>query len=226
MAEERDPKLSQRYRDLGAEEPPRALDQTILSAARRALEKPHAPLVTPAGRHRWYFSLGAAAVIVLAVAVTYHMQQEVPDPDSVAIPPAPDAQKATAPERAREPAAPQPPVFVPDPKPQGRERPRELPREAPQVEQRPAPPESRVEQQERIPAPQEPIAPAAAPPAAMRGLMSDSMRYEPPERWLERIVQLRTEGRHDEADKLLVEFRRRYPDYRISDAMLEKVEKK
>jgi hypothetical protein len=49
---------------------------------------------------------------------------------------------------------------------------------------------------------------------------------EPPERWLERIAQLRTEGKHAEADKELAEFRRRHPDYHISDAVLQKVERK
>ena len=49
---------------------------------------------------------------------------------------------------------------------------------------------------------------------------------EPPEKWLERIVQLRQQGKHEEADKALAEFRKRYPDYKIPEAMREKVEKK
>jgi hypothetical protein len=49
---------------------------------------------------------------------------------------------------------------------------------------------------------------------------------EPPERWLERIAELRKQGMHDEADKALEEFRKRYPDYRIPESMLEKVEKR
>jgi hypothetical protein len=61
----------------------------------------------------------------------------------------------------------------------------------------------------------------AAPARPMAGLA-----VEPPEKWLERIAELRKEGKHDEADKALAEFRRAYPDYRISEAMLEKVEKK
>ena len=80
MADERDPKVSRAYRELAGEEPSRELDQTILAAAHRAVGKPHAPLVTPAGRHRWYFALGAAAVLVLAVSVTVHMQREQPEP--------------------------------------------------------------------------------------------------------------------------------------------------
>jgi len=47
-----------------------------------------------------------------------------------------------------------------------------------------------------------------------------------PERELERIAQLRREGRHEEADKALAEFRKRHPDYRIPDAMRERVERR
>ena len=239
MADERDPKVSQRYRELGSEEPSRELDQAILSAAHRAADKPHAPLVTPAGRHRWYFSLGAAAVIVLAVAVTYHMQQEAPDPDSVAIPAAPEEQRVDAAEDAPKLSTKPAPTFAPDPKPRAREPARELTRKpaapaagpAPEarMQRDAAPAESRVERQGQIPPQQEPITPAPAGRAdssEVKGLMSDSMRYEPPERWLERIVQLRKEGKHEEADKLLAEFRRRYPDYRLSEAMLGKVERR
>ena len=48
---------------------------------------------------------------------------------------------------------------------------------------------------------------------------------EAPERILERIAELRRQGKHDEADKALAEFRRRYPDYRIAEEMLKKVER-
>ena len=33
-------------------------------------------------------------------------------------------------------------------------------------------------------------------------------------------------GRHEEADKSLAEFRKRYPDYRISKEVLEQLEKR
>jgi hypothetical protein len=77
------------------------------------------------------------------------------------------------------------------------------------------------------------VAPSAAPPPR-RELQRDAIQAqgranfadEPPEKWLERIAQLRQQGRHDEADKALAEFRMRYPDYRIPEATLEKVEKK
>lgn len=250
MADERDPKVSQRYRELGSEEPSRALDQAVLSAAHRAADKPHAPLVTPSGRHRWYFSLGAAAVIVLAVAVTYHMQQEAPDPDSIAILAAPEEEqrideakpskpkprfapdpkpRASEPARelARRPAAPPPPVSPPESESRGLESQRELAREAPGARSdtagaaasrsETAATESVMKQRRAAPAELPAPAAAPAPPPAVGGLMSETLRYEPPERWLERIVQLRKEGKHEEAEKLLAEFRRRYPDYRIPE---------
>ncbi|MBL0143178.1 MAG: hypothetical protein IPP91_14005 [Betaproteobacteria bacterium] len=47
-----------------------------------------------------------------------------------------------------------------------------------------------------------------------------------PERRLERIAELRAQGRHDDADRALAEFRRAYPAYRISDDWLRKVERR
>jgi hypothetical protein len=47
-----------------------------------------------------------------------------------------------------------------------------------------------------------------------------------PERWLEQIAELRKQGKDEEADKALAEFRKRYPDYRLTDEMRAKVEKK
>jgi hypothetical protein len=46
---------------------------------------------------------------------------------------------------------------------------------------------------------------------------------EPPEKMLDRIAALRREGRGKEADDLYAEFKRRFPDYRIPDAMREQV---
>jgi hypothetical protein len=88
---ERDDAVSRRYRELPAEEPPRALDEAILAASRRAhaatrrpAEARPAPLVAPAGRQRWYVPLAAAAVIVLAVGLTLRVQLENPADNNVA----------------------------------------------------------------------------------------------------------------------------------------------
>ena len=50
--------------------------------------------------------------------------------------------------------------------------------------------------------------------------------YPSPEQWLQGIDDLKRQGRHDEAEKQLAEFRKRYPDYRIPEAILEKFEKR
>ena len=67
-------------------------------------------------------------------------------------------------------------------------------------------------------------APDAAP--AVAGSAVGAFARASPEQWLQGIADLRRQGRHEEADKALAEFRRAYPDYRISEAMLEKVEKR
>jgi hypothetical protein len=228
MADERDPKVSQRYRELADEEPSRELDQSILAAAHRAVGQPHAPLVTPSGRHRWYFSLGAAAVIVLSVAVTYHLQREQPDPDSVGVPPAPAAQQPPAPAAKPETASKPAPVITPDRKARAPERgrqPTREPAEAPSARSDSAGaaasrPEPAVEAQRPMEsgraAPEMRMQRDAAP-AQSQAKPMQAPALDTPERMLERIAGLRKEGKHEEADRLLAEFKRRYPDYRLPE---------
>ena len=232
MADERDPKLSQHYRSLEPLEPPAALDQKILASARDAADSPHAPLVAPAGRHRWYYGLAAAAVLVFAVALTLHVERDRPDPEAgpplrmdrelrgqIKQAPKADTAPRAEPERA--------PVFAPDPQ-------ASVPREAAPASRAPAPSpradEQRIRaeqsaateratrseaQAEKRAARDTAAGPAAAPVAAAP---------ENPDRWLERIAELRSRGRHAEADRELAAFRRAYPDYRLSEVMRERVE--
>jgi len=70
-----------------------------------------------------------------------------------------------------------------------------------------------------------PVAGARAPEAARADRALGKVREqatEPPEKWLERIAALRKEGKHEEADKALEEFRKRYPDYKIPESALKK----
>lgn len=46
-----------------------------------------------------------------------------------------------------------------------------------------------------------------------------------PEQRLQGIADLRRQGRHEDADKALAEFRRAYPQYRIAEEMRAKVER-
>jgi hypothetical protein len=289
MTEERDPKVSRRYRELGAEEPSRELDQAVLAAAHRAADRAHAPLVAPAGRHRWYFAFGAAAILVLAVAITVQVERQ-PDPE--ALPPStvsvpPDRADRFYEKESKEQVEPSKPLADAGPPP-ARER-----RKAPAQQTAPAvpplagvkPEAAEVARADRLEARQQqapsemqnvpPAAPAtpAPPPSAQtdsrdlssstaagalfsrQGEASRSLGTAPaadqpasspeakarlqakagvtasiapplgPEQLLERIAELRQQGKHEEADKALAEFRQRYPEYRISEEMLKKVER-
>ena len=79
--------IRRRYRELAREEPPRALDDAILAAARRELETRPAPLVAPTGRRRWTVPVAAAAVIVLSAVLTLHVQREQPEYSEMSAPP-------------------------------------------------------------------------------------------------------------------------------------------
>lgn len=64
----------------------------------------------------------------------------------------------------------------------------------------------------------------AAPTQAPAAVSADSQaRVDEPTRELEAIAKLRAEGRHEEADRSLAQFRRSRPDYRIPEAMWERV---
>jgi hypothetical protein len=65
---------------------------------------------------------------------------------------------------------------------------------------------------------------SAAAPAQRAGIAADAQgAIDEPTRELEAIAKLRAESHTEEADKALAEFRRKRPDYRIPDAMWERV---
>ena len=242
MADERDPKLSKHYRELEPLEPPAALDQKILTAAREATES-HAPLVVPAGRHRWYYSLAAAAVLVFAVALTLHLDRERPDPE--ALPTA--SVRGEIKQAPKAEPQPQQPAFAPDPQPRRRDAvppaspaPREeaerlrAERSVASTEAMRAQAEARAAREASASAQQQAMnaeklaatAKQQAAPSRLAAAASGAPAAAPenPERWLERIAELRSRGRHSEADRELAAFRRAYPDYQLSNVMRERVE--
>lgn len=195
---DRDTRVSESYRALGREEPPRALDESILAAARRR-------------RPRWAVPVSIAAVVVLAVGVTLRVQLEQPQ----------EAEKvALEPQVMQVPAA-----VVPSPAQEDRSRAAPPPRAA---QERVAPaaapvPQSATRKLEVPAAPAADRAEVAGRPSAGTSVGKISAPPEAAEQWLERIAKLRDAGKVREADESLAEFRRRYPDYRIPEAMRARV---
>ena len=260
-----DDKLLQRYRALPREEPPRALDETILAASRRALARPQVS-------RRWAGPVSIAAVLVLAFGVTLEMQREEPGieyqetakPTPPAAPTVSSTPGATADRLIPESA----PIAG---KPEARELRRDSPppRKIPPATKAAAPlakeadrlPEAFATSPPQAqsmpaagPAPMETARdanvatmPAASPPASTamaapraktmaspsgaKAEMADAAQApartlaapSEPERELERIAKLRDEGRNAEADKALEEFKRKFPAFRISEAMWPRV---
>jgi len=231
-----DDDISRRYRELPRDEPPRHLDDAIRAAARRAVHTRLAPLVVPTGRQRWYFPLAAAAIIVLAVAVTVHVEREQPGEEIVSAQGTPaeevkveKPQSAPQPERRRKTesadsresrdAAP-PPELQKAPEPDAAPAP--PPPVAPKASSAPA---ARAESA-RVPAAPQANAQLGRADEGRRAASLSAFALQSPEQWLQGIADLRRQGRHEEADKSLAEFRKRYPDYRISKEVLEQLEKR
>jgi hypothetical protein len=45
-----------------------------------------------------------------------------------------------------------------------------------------------------------------------------ALENQPPERWLEKVEELRRAGRQAESDELLAAFRKRFPEYPVPSA--------
>jgi hypothetical protein len=213
---ERDARVSGAYRALARDEPPAALDAAILAASRRR-------------RSRWAVPVSIAAVVVLAVGVTLRVQlEEQKGAEEVALSPqvmpVPAGLEARAQESRRDaPVARAPAAAAPQ---AALERRAKVAQDAVASPVAPAAvPERRVGEH-KLEAPAE----AAADRAETAGRASAGVAVgriaaapEPPAQWLERIAKLREAGKAREADESLAEFRQRYPDYRIPEAMRTRV---
>jgi hypothetical protein len=254
--------VSRKYRELGAEEPPRALDDAILAAATRSARSMRGS--ARPWSQRWLVPLSLAAVVMLSVTITLQMQREQPGIETplpqAAAPRAdkpaaessspvaeaqlklkPEARLRSAPREAARQAAPSvaaaPPVApASEPKPFAASQAAattaarsddsrgaassvtgELARQIEERTSRDAEAAARAPQVGPIQA----LAKRAEAPANVQAQKADT-----PERELERIAELRGQGRHDEADRALVDFRKRYPDFRIPENMRERVERR
>ena len=154
-------------------------------------------------RHsRWVVPVSIAAVVMLAVGVTLRVQiEERKDAEDIALSPrvmqAPASPPAALESRAQA-APPAAPAAGAAPQPGARKR--EAPAEASADRAEPAGRASAGVAVGKI----------SAPP-------------QTPEQWLERIAKLRDAGKAREADESLAEFKRRYPDYRISAALRARI---
>ena len=233
MAEERDPLVSRRYRELGSDEPPPGLDERILASSRR--RRPF----------QWHGPVAAAAVIVLAVAVTVHVEREQSVRESVPTSQRPQVQGArkenAQPAKPYEEARPQEKAkveqrqrrdtFTPDPPkaqapaPSARSDSATAPSEP-----QPAAPAQRALEAQRAPvagaAADSAAKPMPSPESKLAKSRAAELAEQPPEKWLEGIAELRAQGRHEEADESLKRFRERYPDYQIPEETLARIQKK
>lgn len=235
-----DKDLSERYRTTARDEPPAQVDAAILAAAKRAVTSQPRPAGAPRSLRRWYVPVSLAAVITLSVIVTLRVAHERPEiamPDAVpverqkeklsagkapeppAAPPAAAAPAVVASRPAPKPAPAQPaaPVFAPDPKPA---------RDAAPEEQRREDSLRSADSARGNAASGEAVSGkiadnAAGPAAASQAMLAK--RELVPEAWLERIAELRKLQRDQEADEQFAEFKRRHPDYRIPEAMIERI---
>ena len=206
-----DPRLARLYREAVHEEPPADLDAAILAAARReAGARPHEvtsqtgevaspeaasasgpePGFRPARLfpRPWRLPLSLAAVLVLTVSMVTLTRQH-------------DG------EREAEPSPKLPQPMAKDTR-------------TPELSNEERSASDRIRAFNAPPV-QQSAAPQAAVPsgvASSASTLAAEYAHEPPEKWGEKIVDLRRQGRSAEADELLEEFRRRFPDHAVPEA--------
>lgn len=244
----RDSIVSQRYRELDDGEIPRELDAAVLAQARAAVAQPRvrtptwvkwgAPLALAA-------CIVMAVTVVLEIGVQEQVRMPSPQlepqsaapasapfipavPEPVADTPSQDAQTMSAAPEAVSPAfAPAPSADISAEQTAAQRRMADEPRERRAIEQ--ASRAAEAERERKAPAELR----AAAPPPAMRTMTSqrplaaapptDGAAAQTPPRlapevWLERIRELRSEGKVLEADEQWREFIAVYPDYEVESA--------
>ena len=245
-SEQPDEALRALYRGLPREEPAPAIDAAVLGAARRSVAPRTHKWTVPV-------SLAAVVVLSVAVTLRVADEQPeirisppsppasedaarpaATRPDSKAdVPvagPAPQAKTQVRPELPSsdrmakpEPSAPAKeetsvataPAFVPSPQADVSEQ-RQAAAPAPAAGQSAGQivqPAARADRR----------APMMAKSSAEASNVASAAPSLSAEAWLERIIELRANARHKEADESYAEFRRRYPDYPVPAEKLQKI---
>jgi len=201
-----DDELSALYRKIPQPAPPAALDERLLQAAHQAVQQP--------SRHssrRWAVPVAMAAVLVLGIGLVRIMEREMPRSPEPSVLQSPQFENQSG---LRSGTA-EPKADIATPRPAADMPQLQLQRS---FEDR----DNAVDLLE-----QERSAPASVTVPAARQL-NEEIRAQAeaekrsngrqkstrlPHEWLREIAELRQQGRDTEADALLKEFRRHYPDY-------------
>lgn len=223
---ERDAGLTAIYRAAAGEEPPRALDDAIRAAARRAVSSRPQRVSSPFIRS-WRVPLSIAAVMLLTVSLVMVMREEAPEamspPGSVRPLGATDSQWAGPAADAGDSATAVPKTFAPRAqrsdsvglKPPARTLPSGIGLRDNRISPDPASqPHKDMAAAEAVTSILVPAPVAAMVPAVTAGAAAEG-KVLPPDQWLERIEELRRQSKFGEARKSLTEFRKRYPDYEL-----------
>jgi hypothetical protein len=228
--------LHEQLARLDRSEPPEELDRIVIERARQAIRMPQ--LERPIRQFRWAAPIAIAATVLVSFALVLH--QLGPQAPAIAPPAATtepvivaNAPIATASRReaAQDARADAPRVAAAPPVPlaqtrsadedgsRARARPAETRQVTPQAAPVPAP-ERALAKREAYES--ETLAASAAvesdAAAAASGTYSDpkaNFRAHP-DTWRAEIARLRQEGRHEEADRELAEFRRMFPKDRYA----------
>ncbi len=224
-----DSELSRAYKEAAGEKPPAALDAAILQEARHAVDHGGRVARGPFAR-TWLVPASLAAVLLLTVGLVTFVSRESGEAPSPAGAPRRaleadrlQSQQPRSKLEAQAPAAPlaEEPALMMQQKVPAEKKAAPAPPPAKMRTDAPAsvtpamvPAESteRMRARDEVGRKSKEDKREQRPPAA---LTATEMRALSPEEWLKRIVQLRDQGKHDEADTSLAAFKKRYPDYPI-----------
>jgi len=224
-----DPKLSRLYREASSEQPPAALDDAILAAARKRTAKARSRELSP--WWRWMAPASAIATLVLGVSLALLIERERPETiNETSIRPTPPQRPPSA--RAGESATPKTADHAAPAAAAKQETPaasaaRAFPAERRTKAAEPGMSAPKAALESNVAgdsAPRAAGAVAAPAPAAASGLapMPEQAAQRSAEAWLEEIGRLSRAGRDQDAAEQLAQFRKAYPGHTVPEGLLPK----